>query len=36
MEVSRLFHAPAAVPRGKNTGTHWTESWVGPRASVVV
>jgi hypothetical protein len=32
MEVSSELDAPAALPPGKNTGTHWIESWVNPRA----
>jgi hypothetical protein len=35
MRVSGQSHAPAALyPRGKNSGTHWTGGWVGPRAGL--
>jgi hypothetical protein len=34
MEVSRQQHTPAALPLVKRLGTHWTEDWVGPRASL--
>jgi hypothetical protein len=32
MEVSDQLHAPAALPPGKEPGTHWIGGWVGPRA----
>jgi hypothetical protein len=28
------LHAPAALPRGRATGTHWSGGWVGPRAGL--
>jgi hypothetical protein len=35
MGVSCQHYAPAAFyPRGKNSGTHWTGGWVGPRAGL--
>jgi hypothetical protein len=35
MGVSGQNHATAALyPRGKNSGTHWTEGWVGSRAGL--
>jgi hypothetical protein len=32
MEVSGQFHAPPALPPGRDSGTHWIGGWVGPRA----
>jgi hypothetical protein len=32
MEVSGQLHALAALPPGKDPGTHWIGGWVGPRA----
>jgi hypothetical protein len=32
MEVSGQFHAPAALPPGKEPWYHWIRDWVGPRA----
>jgi hypothetical protein len=33
--VSGQRQAPAALnPQGKDSGTHWTGSWVGPRAGL--
>jgi hypothetical protein len=29
MEVSGQFHAPAALPLGKDSGAHWIGDWVG-------
>jgi hypothetical protein len=34
MEVSGQLHAPAALPQGKEPGTHWIGGCVGPRASL--
>jgi hypothetical protein len=35
MEVSGQFHAPAALPSGKqDPGTHWTRGCVGPRTGL--
>jgi hypothetical protein len=34
MDVSSQLHAPAALPSGKNPGTHWIGGWVGPRAGL--
>jgi len=31
MEVSGQLHAPAPLPPGKNSGTHWTGSRLAPR-----
>jgi len=33
MEVGSQSHAPAALPSGKKSGTHFTGGWVGPRTS---
>jgi hypothetical protein len=32
MEVSGQIHAPAALPRGKISGTHCIGDYMGPRA----
>jgi hypothetical protein len=32
--VSGQFHAPAALPLGKEPGTHWIRGWVDPRAGL--
>jgi hypothetical protein len=32
MEVSGQIQAPAAIIRGKDPDTRWTEDWVGPSA----
>ena len=32
MEMSGKLHSPAAVPRGKNLGTHWLRNWMGSKA----
>ena len=34
MGVGGYRHAPAALRLGKKTGTHITESWVGPMAGL--
>jgi hypothetical protein len=34
MEVSGQLHAPAALPPGKSSGTHFIGGWVDPRASL--
>ena len=34
MKVNVRYHAPAAVPAGKDTGTHRIGSWVGPTAVI--
>jgi hypothetical protein len=35
MGVSGQHYAPAAFnPPGKDSGTHWTGGWVGPRAGL--
>jgi hypothetical protein len=34
MEVSGQLHAQAALPPGKDPGTHWIGGGVGPRAGV--
>jgi hypothetical protein len=36
MRVSGQLHAPAALPPGKRTGTHYTvqEAWWNPRAGL--
>ena len=34
MEVSGYHHAPAALPPGRNHGTHGIGGWVGHRAGV--
>jgi hypothetical protein len=35
MEVSGQYHAPAALPPGKEPhSTHWIGGWVGPRISL--
>jgi hypothetical protein len=34
MEVRCRLHASAALIPGKDPGTHWTEGWVGPTASM--
>ena len=34
MGVGGQCHAPAASSSGKGPGTHFTESWVGPRGSL--
>jgi hypothetical protein len=36
MEVGGRLHAPAALPPGKNPGTHQIGGWVGPRAGLDV
>jgi hypothetical protein len=36
MEVSGQLHDSATVPLGKDPGTHWIGSWVGPRAGLDV
>jgi len=32
MKVSGQLHAPAALPAGKNLGTHCIGGWVGPES----
>jgi hypothetical protein len=34
MEVGGQRQAPASLPRWKRLGTHFTESWVDPRAGL--
>jgi hypothetical protein len=34
MEVSGQFHAPAALPPGKDPDTHCMEGWVEPKAGL--
>jgi hypothetical protein len=34
MKVGGQLHAPAALPPGKRTGTHFIGGWVGPRAGL--
>jgi hypothetical protein len=34
MEVSSELHALAALPPGKNHGTHRIGGWIGPRAGL--
>jgi hypothetical protein len=34
MEVSGQLQAQAALPQGKDPGTHWTGGWVGSRAGL--
>jgi hypothetical protein len=34
MEASGQLHVPAALPPGKDPGTYWIGSWVGPRAGL--
>jgi hypothetical protein len=34
MDMSGQLHAPAALPQGKGSGTHWIGGWVGPRADL--
>lgn len=29
MEASGQLHAPAALPAGKDRGTHWIGDWLG-------
>lgn len=36
MEVGGHWHAPAALPSGRNPSIHWMRGWVGPRAEVDV
>lgn len=33
MDPLNLNHAPADLYKGKNSGTHWLETWVIPRAA---
>jgi len=32
MEVSGHFDAPAALPHGNNSGTHYTGGWMSPKS----
>jgi hypothetical protein len=34
MEMSRQLHAPAALPKEKDSGTHCKGGWVGPRGGL--
>jgi hypothetical protein len=34
MEMSDQLHAPAALPQGRDLGTHWIGGWVGSRAGL--
>jgi len=34
MKVNARHHAPAALPAGKDTGTHRIGCWVGPGAVI--
>jgi hypothetical protein len=36
MRVGGQLHAPAALPPGKRTGTHFIGGWVGSRADLDV
>ena len=36
MEVSGQHHAPAVLPRGKDSGIHFLGSWVEPRVGLEV
>jgi hypothetical protein len=34
MEVGGQRYAPAVLPPGKESGTHFTGGWMGPRAGL--
>jgi hypothetical protein len=34
MKLSNNLHAPAALPPGKDYGTHWIGGWTGPKAGL--